>query len=47
MLIIGIVNLKRKRIRGVSMVEKIEWGKRVGRLGVCLELQRGHEKGSK
>ena len=26
------------------MVEKIEWGKRVGRLGVCLELQRGQVK---
>ena len=44
MLIIIIVNLKQKILWGVSMVEKIEWRKRVGRLGVCLELQRGHVK---
>ena len=40
-MIIIITNLKRKRLRGVSMIEKIEWRKRVGRVGVCLELQRG------
>ena len=29
------------------MVEKIEWEKQAGRLGVCLELQRGHVKESR
>ena len=42
-IIIVIIGLKRKRPGGGSMVEKIEWGKGVGRLGVCLELQRGQE----
>ena len=42
-MIIVTIGLKSKRTWGGSMIEKIEWGKRVGRLEVCLELQRGQE----
>ena len=38
-MIIVLINIEKKRTRGVSMVEKIKWRKWVGQLGVCLELQ--------
>ena len=41
-MIIVLINIEKKRTRGVNMVEKIKWRKWVGQLGVCLELQRGH-----